>query len=193
MLSLSGTILLIQLLFWFCYTSDSHWHWPQTMSPIGFGSASALLVPAVLLIATRCSKSRKLLFGTAIFGCVSMLYCLSVGVSNVIDYSLVEDKQNSSVLTMGLVNLGAGTFVCAYLFIGLGHFYCCQRCGGTEQNAGRNDSSDKCTKISPGFNPALRLYDWGIPRQMEHMTAVGQSSQKCHYPVAPFAPPPYQP
>ncbi|THD26604.1 hypothetical protein D915_002610 [Fasciola hepatica] len=194
-LALSGTILMMQLLFWIRYMDSPEWHWPKTMSLIGFGSSTVLFIPAVLLLTTRWSKSRKLLYSAAIFGCVSMLYCLSVGVSNTVDYAMGE-TQNASVITMGLVNLLAGSFVCAYLFFGLGHFYCCTRCTGIKQNTEeRNSSREERTKVVSGSGPVIRLYDWGIASQRDHVTVVGQSSKIDHYPhpSAPLAPPSYQP
>ncbi|VDP90739.1 unnamed protein product [Echinostoma caproni] len=187
-----GTILTMQLLFWLRYHEDLLWRWPDKMRLTGIASATVLFIPAVLVLTSLCINSRKLLYSTMIFGAISVLYCLSVGVSNTVEYAL-GDAHYASVISMGFINLLAGSFMCIYLILRIAKpWFCDLLYGGEQTSPGTNTTTTQSSNILLQPN-RVPLDSLDLPQQSSASIGTTSTTMFHSQPAAPMKPPPYQP
>lgn len=113
---LSAGLYAAQLFFVFTSENDSQWSWPKESLPVGYLSASVMLISPVFCFAAACTRIRKWLVLAIFLAICSTAVSIALGINGLVEY-MDESESQFALFTMGALNVAAGSLCGIYVIL----------------------------------------------------------------------------
>ncbi|TGZ74054.1 hypothetical protein CRM22_001154 [Opisthorchis felineus] len=113
---LSTGLYAAQLFFVFISENDSPWSWPKGNLPVGYLSASVMLISPVFCFAAACTRIRKWLVLAMFLAICSTAVSIALGINGLVEY-MDESESQFALFTMSALNVAAGGLCGIYVIL----------------------------------------------------------------------------